>query len=600
MSHATSQTRNTQYRRSRLAARARLLNAILLALILALMTAAAAVIVTDVNRDAAKHHARAHAMEAATEFSSYINGALVLVRKTSLSKVVAGWFTDEGDPTKRLAAYNEMMDYIGMLQNAHLYFGIHAALNEYSIEGGATLADFAPFARLNPSNPNDAWYFECIASDNTYTFKIDIDKFTHKWQLWINHKVMANGKLAGVFCFGLPLPDLIHNMFARHDSANVKGYVIDQHGRIQLDRTFSELYGPGNMRRIHEEGGDPGFASTMDAYLERIEGLFGPQARPEVVPLAAGSHDYAYIAPIAGSNWSVVIFSKTPLLSGATHLLPLLLTLPAALLLYVAAGNAIMRQLIVTPLIRLTQSVSEAQAGAVDIFGNERDDEIGDLARAVQEMRERLKAGSAELLYTSQERQRQARFLSAVNSTTAVLLATADVENFEAALREGMEFMGRCVDVDRIHIWRNKTINGVFYHVHQYEWLNDVGRQGMPIYIGEKFSYNEEPEWEVKFSRGECVNGPLASLSQHARDLLQPHGIRSTLLIPVYVRERFWGIVNFNDCHKEDRTFTEDEVSLLRSVSLMMANAVNRYEERGKLGGFAQEKQGEPEQLRER
>jgi HAMP domain-containing protein len=578
MDHATPHTRHTQYRRSRIAARSRTLNAILLVGILALMTAAATVIVTGVNHDVAKHRARAYAVEAATEFSSYISGDLVLVRKASLSKAVTSWFADEASPTKRLAAYDEMMDYIGLLQNAHVYFGIHAALNEYSIEGGATLADFVPFARLNPANPNDAWYFECIESENAYRVKIDIDKFTHKWLLWINHKVMANGKLAGVFCFGLPIPPLLHDMFAHHDIANVKGYVIDKHGRIQLDRSFSDLYGQENTRRIHEESADPWFATAMDAYLERIDGLFGPQARPEVVTLAAGSYGYASIAPIAGTNWSVVIFSNAPPLSGATHLLPLSLSLLSALLLYVAARNAISRRLIFTPLIRLTQSVSEAKAGAVDIFGNERDDEIGDLARAVQEMGERLKASSAELLHTSHERQRQARLLNAVNSTAAALLATADVDNFESALREGMEFMGRCVDVDRIQIWRNKMIDGALYHVHQYEWLNDAGRQGLPVYIGEKISYNEEPEWEAKFARGECVNGPIAGLAPQARELLLPYGVRSMLRIPVYVQERFWGIVNFNDCHKE-RTFTEDEVSLLRSVSLMMANAVNRYEQ---------------------
>ena len=37
-----------------------------------------------------------------------------------------------------------------------------------------------------------------------------------------------------------------------------------------------------------------------------------------------------------------------------------------------------------------------------------------------------------------------------------------------------------------------------------------------------------------------------------------------------------------DDCHKE-RTFTEDEVSFLRSVGLMMASAVNRDEQAAKI-----------------
>jgi signal transduction histidine kinase/CheY-like chemotaxis protein len=44
----------------------------------------------------------------------------------------------------------------------------------------------------------------------------------------------------------------------------------------------------------------------------------------------------------------------------------------------------------------------------------------------------------------------------------------------------------------------------------------------------------------------------------------------------VHLQEHFWGFVSFGDCRQE-RTFTQDEVHILHSASLMFVSAVNRY-----------------------
>jgi CheY-like chemotaxis protein len=46
--------------------------------------------------------------------------------------------------------------------------------------------------------------------------------------------------------------------------------------------------------------------------------------------------------------------------------------------------------------------------------------------------------------------------------------------------------------------------------------------------------------------------------------------------MPVYVQDEFWGFVGFDDCRNE-RLFTENEVSILRSAGLLIANALLRH-----------------------
>jgi len=172
--------------------------------------------------------------------------------------------------------------------------------------------------------------------------------------------------------------------------------------------------------------------------------------------------------------------------------------------------------------------------------------------------------------------ERQTRLLHAVNSAASVLLTVNDEGRFQASLREGMELMARCMDVDRINIWRNEARDEGLHYVLQYAWLSDTGRQEKHVRTGEGFSYTPVKGWESDpFSRGEYTNSLVADLSPAEQEMLTPYGIKSILVIPVHFRESFWGFVSFDDCHQE-RTFTEEEVSILHSASLMMVSAISR------------------------
>ena len=175
------------------------------------------------------------------------------------------------------------------------------------------------------------------------------------------------------------------------------------------------------------------------------------------------------------------------------------------------------------------------------------------------------------------KKNQQERLLHAVNSAAAVLLGV-DEGNFETSMREGMELMARCVDVDRIYIWQNEKRDGLLYYIQQFEWVDSSRAMNNSVRAKTGFSYAKSfPEWDEKFRMGECVNGPLSSLSRNEQERLEPYGIKSILVIPVFLQERFWGFVSFDDCHSE-RSFTEDEVSILQSGSLMLANVKSRIE----------------------
>ncbi|MDR0273659.1 MAG: response regulator [Clostridiales bacterium] len=164
-----------------------------------------------------------------------------------------------------------------------------------------------------------------------------------------------------------------------------------------------------------------------------------------------------------------------------------------------------------------------------------------------------------------------------ITRAAEILLITGDETNIEATLTESMELIGRAVDGDRIQIWRNETIDGLLHFVLAYEWLSEIGKKAAPVPTGLKFPYRDKSEWEAMFLRGEYISAPFSQLPPEDQEFLNAYEIKSIVIIPLFLKKKFWGFFRLDDCERE-RAFAENEINILRHVSLMMSSAVNRHE----------------------
>ncbi|MDR1127978.1 MAG: response regulator [Treponema sp.] len=172
---------------------------------------------------------------------------------------------------------------------------------------------------------------------------------------------------------------------------------------------------------------------------------------------------------------------------------------------------------------------------------------------------------------------RHDKLLHVINNA-AVSLLTSDPDQFEDALRQSLEMMARCVDINRIIVWRNHMLDGSLSYTRIYAWDESTGLIRDDAQSAMEFSYSKSiPEWETTLAGGRCVNGPVRGLSETEQERLLPYGILSILVIPVFLQDYFWGFVSFDDCRRE-REFPETEEAILRSGSLLIANAMARNE----------------------
>ncbi|MCL2741921.1 MAG: PAS domain-containing protein, partial [Oscillospiraceae bacterium] len=136
--------------------------------------------------------------------------------------------------------------------------------------------------------------------------------------------------------------------------------------------------------------------------------------------------------------------------------------------------------------------------------------------------------------------ERRDTLLSAINRIAGLLLAADNEENFEGSLLEGMEIIGRCMDADFVQIWPNETLEGRLHFTLKYKWVSESGKKAPAVPVGTAVPYGER--WLGLLPRGECVNGPVASLPAEDRELLAPLGITSTITVPLFYRDSFWGV----------------------------------------------------------
>ena len=392
-------------RRNKLAARFNLLNMTFIIVILGITVAVCGTMIYRVADGAAIDYARSYTMESVDIIGSHLNNEIMLARNVSQSNVVIEWFADEENPEKREAAYQKMMLFTEMLQTYSLSFAINESLNEYYIDRDAPLSEFNPLRELDSTDSFDDWFFAAKSSAFDFTLSIGTRTCTDTQRLWINHKVIKDGEVLGVFSSALEFDEVFHDMFGLYYGQSVRGFVIDYNGIIKIDSNEPNPdFFTSEDRHILSINTDANFVSVINnTYLRNPSIYFGRRTEPEVIRLSGGDYRFLSIAPIPNTNWLAITFYDTSALFDLSSILPPVSAVVLAFLLYVVLSTLLLRRLVFRPLGEFTQSVADVEQDSGTIYGTDRNDEIGDLARTANETFSRLSDLTVNLNVAAEE-----------------------------------------------------------------------------------------------------------------------------------------------------------------------------------------------------
>ena len=402
--------------------RFRSINILLFLLMSVAMTCIMGGMLNSITKTVSRDYAFLYASKSIGVLNTYLSREIALIENAARSNYVTEWFADEHNPEKKRLAYEEMMRLLKILSSGNLYFAIEASGNEYAVSQ-TPFEKFTPSSVLNPGSSDDAWYFSCTASPRDYVLNVDIDKVHHRKLVWLNFKVTdANGKILGVLCTGLHFDSALQEIFDEYDTRNIRGLIINGKGIVQMDsaRHGEEsivLYEtPHYVDKYFPGSAVPG----LQAHLAGITEYFTPGIQPAIVEVESGAYDYASIAPIQATDWTIVTYYNASSLYSLKKLIPLFASLLALLAAYVIAFIIISRILVFIPFSKVMHSISTAgEHSTAPIFGCDRKDEFGNLARTVQRMKDRLDAYNAEIIVameqTARANQAKSDFLASMS-----------------------------------------------------------------------------------------------------------------------------------------------------------------------------------------
>jgi len=169
------------------------------------------------------------------------------------------------------------------------------------------------------------------------------------------------------------------------------------------------------------------------------------------------------------------------------------------------------------------------------------------------------------------EIEKQNILLKTLNNVSAMLL-DPEIEKFEGNLFDSMSLIAQAIDVERVSIWKNYSRGERLYCTLAYQWLSTSSPRA-DGHIPD-ISYDDNiPGCEEPLSKGRSLNIMAHNMFQQPQT---PRGeVLSAFAVPVFVRDKFWGFVAFDDRHNEHK-FVKNEELILRSISRMIACALIR------------------------
>lgn len=143
---------------------------------------------------------------------------------------------------------------------------------------------------------------------------------------------------------------------------------------------------------------------------------------------------------------------------------------------------------------------------------------------------------------------------------------------------KAMGILGIAADADRVSIFENikDPSSDKMLTSQRYEWAKD----GISAQIDNPELQNMPtdvlfPGWFDKMARGEAVNEIVKNLLPSMKEILEPQGIFSILIVPVIIEGFFWGTIGFDDC-KRERLWEDWEIDVLGALAGTIGVAVRR------------------------
>lgn len=149
--------------------------------------------------------------------------------------------------------------------------------------------------------------------------------------------------------------------------------------------------------------------------------------------------------------------------------------------------------------------------------------------------------------------------------------------SWESAAADVLAELGRATASSRVYVFQNKTDDsGRLCMDEVFEWLAP-GISGT-IQMDDNHDWPYEDGYEYyseSLGSGGVIQRLASEVEHYERADFEDEGIRSTVFVPIFVADEWWGYMGFDDC-VEERHWEEIEIQILRTAAETMGAVIQR------------------------
>ncbi|MCP1442041.1 methyl-accepting chemotaxis protein [Pseudomonas sp. GGS8] len=330
---------------------------------------------------------------------------LTAAKDIASNSMVRDWLAG-GENSAQTVGFVSYLEGIRAEHKAFTALIIGTASNHYFTEKGLDRT-------LSRSNPNDAWFYSFLDSNQPRTLNIDNDTATGELALFIDLKVEQAGKVVGVAGLGLSMKELSELIHHFNFGERGKVYLVRSDGLIQVhpEAQFS------GKRTLVEQIGASAAQAVMGQLSTSTASASSSFARD-------GEEFLALSLPLRDLGWTLVaevpqsqIYAEARRAMWMSSGIGLAVALVCLLLVVLLARG------LVRPIRQVTAALVAIGSGGGDLthrLDSSRADELGDLARGFNRFLESQRDMIGEVLTTSE------RLRTAVGQVARVVDNTAE------------------------------------------------------------------------------------------------------------------------------------------------------------------------------
>lgn len=153
-----------------------------------------------------------------------------------------------------------------------------------------------------------------------------------------------------------------------------------------------------------------------------------------------------------------------------------------------------------------------------------------------------------------------------------ILQNVLSLDNYSDNLNHILEMLGTFTNVSRVYIFED-SING-HESSNSYEWCNTgISPQIQNL---QDIPYDIIPSFKkILEEKGRLVADNIEELPVDICRFFQIQHIKSILIFPLYLKNKYWGFIGFDECVNV-KSWKSDEIQLLSSVSSIISGYIER------------------------